>query len=130
MTATITLPAFPIVCPPGRSRFYDEQAFGNSGVIIADPCQFLQVFVMNKGASTLYLQFFDSATVPADATVPTFIPVPVAAGALVQFCPGQGLAQYVLGFPMANGLSWAASTTAGTKTVDSTSSLWVSAQFI
>lgn len=113
---------------------WDSQAYENSDVIKNAPCTLLTAVGSNKGAALLYIMFFDSATVPGNGTVPVLEPVPLPAGATFNLNEqdlsraGQG-APNQNGLTMVNGLSWAASTTPATLTVDSTSSVWLTSTF-
>jgi len=113
---------------------WDSQAYVNSGVIAAAPCTLLTAVGSNKGAAMLYIMFFDSATVPADGAIPVIEPIPLPPGGTFNLNEqdlsraGQG-APNQNGLTMVNGLSWAASTTAATKTVDATSSIWMTSTF-
>lgn len=64
---------------------------------------------MNNNAALRYLQIFDSATVPADTTVPLFS-IPVQPQSAFPF-------SYLRGRPFANGIAWCTSSTFGTKTI-------------
>ena len=113
--------------PNQKPRFYDSQAGANSGIISASPCYVVQANILTVAASgVLYFMLFDSATVPSNGAVPLFAPVKLTGGASanVPFQPSVGTGQYIAAYLTANGLSWAASSTPGTLTVDGTSSLW------
>ena len=104
---------------------YDSQGPTNSDVVSAVPVLWLDAMVSNSGASTLYLMCFDSATVPGNGTLPMRQPVQVAAGGQTYIDLGVPGSDGISGRQTMAGLSWAASTTAITLTIDSTSSLWV-----
>lgn len=115
---------------PGGMSQYDTQAFVNSGVIKASPGGFLGAFGFNKSASTvLYVQFFNSTTVPADTAVPSFTPIAVPPGGSFSLIGTSMVGTQSFGPLMTAGLSWAASTTPATKTVDATNSLWITCQY-
>lgn len=59
---------------------YNAGALAKSAIIKAAPGRAFQINVTNTGGSTEYLQIFDSATVPADASVP-LLSIVVLAGA-------------------------------------------------
>ena len=118
--------------PPWQIVQYDSQAPINSDVVeAASPCIFLDVIALNKGAATLYVMVFDTTSVPANATIPLFQPVPVPAGTQVVFSlndlTGGGT---LVGMKTTNGLCWAASTTVASLTVDATSSLWATIRYL
>ena len=114
----------------GTINQYDTQAFANSGVIDAVPGTFLGCYGFNKSASAiLYVQFFNSTTVPADTAVPSFTPVPLSPGATFTLIGTATVGTQSFGPIMTSGLAWAASTTAATKTVDSSSSVWLTCQY-
>ena len=66
----------------------------------------------NSSGTDRYLQYFNSTTVPADATVPV----------ISSFCPAGGTIadSWAKGRYFSTGISWAWSSTAATKTVGST----------
>ena len=69
----------------------------------------------NGNAATRYLQFFNSATVPADTTVPV----------ITLMCPAGGTiaAEWPKGRYFSNGISWCNSSTQNTKTIGAADSL-------
>jgi hypothetical protein len=109
---------------------YDAQQFGNSDVIAAAPSTLVSLIATNKGNSVLYLQLFDATAVPAGGTVPTVAPIALAAGATVRLQLNDVSGFGFNGFESSNGWCWAASTTAGTLTLDTTSSVWVTARYL
>lgn len=87
-------------------------AAGASGVIIAKPAMVGRVLVANlNAADTWFFQIFDNPTVPADATSPNFVVVAV---------PPQTMLTIPLYQNFALGVSWAASSTMDTKTIEAT----------
>lgn len=73
-------------------------------------------FVFSNGnGATRYLQFFNSTTVPADATVP-FLVFRVATGETLHW-------EFNKGIPFSTGISWCNSSTQNTKTIGSADSL-------
>lgn len=118
------VPGFPVT----KQRTYDSQGGANSGVVFDGPCYFGMAICLSIAASgTLYLMLFDSATVPGGGAIPIFQPIRMtggSAGGPVVFQPCFAAGPYVTAPAMLNGLSWAASTTAASLTLDTTSSLW------
>lgn len=118
--------------PPSWIFEYDAQAYGNSDVVNAGPVSLVWFAATSKSASTLYLMFFDATTVPGNGATPIFLPIPLSTSGLttaqlsMNDVPG-GQRFYALG--CTNGLCWAVSTTAGTLTVDATSSVWVTCRY-
>jgi len=112
---------------------YDSQASVNSDVISASAStHFFSAFGRNKSGATLYLMFFDDALVPINGTAPAWLPVPVPAGSVASIDLTQhayGAQPAILAPIMTNGLSWAASTTPDTLTVDTSNSMWVTARY-
>ena len=106
-----------------------DSGFQDGEVIETTPPILLRVTVTNKGASTLYALVFDAATLPGDGAVPTIAPIAVPTGTTVSVHFNESSGQGFTGLAMTAGLAWCASTTAGTKTVDSTASLWLSARY-
>lgn len=91
-------------------------ALAASLIAKANKGQLIAVAFTNTNVAARYLQVFDSATLPADATVPLFS-IQVAAGA-----------SYVLEFPgfavnMQAGIAVCNSSTAGAKTIGGADSL-------
>ena len=80
--------------------------------------------------AALYLQLFDAAAVPSNATVPSLAPIVLAAGSTVRIALNDQSGNGYDGIAFVNGVCWAASTTAGTLTQDATSSVWVTARYI
>jgi len=80
-----------------------------SQVISATPKNLQEIMCVNTSGSALYVQVFDSATVPADSTTP----------AIVFTVPANSTAGYdnTQGLPFASGIAVCVSTTAHTKTV-------------
>lgn len=97
-------------------------AKSDSGILKAEACRLYKVIAANSHASTtVYLQIFDSATVPANATAPRIPSIPIA--------PGKAIVIDLGSTPLAcvAGLSWASSSTVDTKTITAITSLQVSA---
>lgn len=81
-----------------------------SGVISTVPGRLVSLFAFNSLATTIWLMLFDSSTVPADGASPILTaPLPPSPGAVSYSFPTT--------HPFVRGLSWAVSTTAGTKTL-------------
>jgi hypothetical protein len=114
---------------PGTQLQYDSQGFANSGVVKAAPGGFLGAYGFNNGAATIYVMFFNSTTVPANASIPSMAPIPVPAGGTFSLLNSQTVGGTSFGPPMSVGLSWAGSTTAASLTVDTTNSTWLTCQF-
>jgi hypothetical protein len=106
-----------------------ESGFGDGESISASPVVVQAVSVTNKGASALYFQLFDLATAAGAGAVPVTMPIAVPAGSTVSVDYNAVSGAGFFGFATAAGLAWAASTTAGTLTADSTSSLWTSIRY-
>jgi hypothetical protein len=107
----------------------DSQAGMNSRVIRAAPCTLLRAFITNTGAGTLYFMVFDATTLPSNGTTPRVRPVVLAAGAQASLDMSIVQALGTWGLTLNTGLVWAASTTAGTLTVDTTNSMWATVEF-
>lgn len=91
----------------------DTSAAGEaSSVTKASAGNLYGVTFSNANAATRYLQFFNSTTVPADATVPV----------IVIACPGASTVafEWPKGRPFTTGIAWCGSTSQNTKTVGST----------
>ncbi len=121
--------AMPLLGAPGTITHYDSQASVNSGVAETRSVILLRVLGSNKANSqALYLMVFDSPTVPNNGATPAFQPLQLDVNVIDQRemsfndIPGRGM----YGLPLANGLSYAASTTSDTLTADTTNSVWVS----
>ena len=78
----------------------------------------------NNGASTAFIQFFDSLTVPAEGTAPGMTPLQVAAASPFAWDAGAGGSRV-----FNTGLSWAASSTVATKTIIAGNDIIISCQF-
>lgn len=107
---------------------YDSQGPTNSDVVSVSPVAWLDAMASNSGSSTLYIMFFDATSVPANGTLPVRQPLELATGGQSYIDIGNPGADGISGRPTNNGLCWAASTTPLTLTVDSTSSIWVTAR--
>lgn len=118
----------------GVNRFakhYDSQAFMNSDAITLGPAHLIAFQATNKAtAATLYLQFFDTLGPLTNGAVPIFAPIPLVNVSYIP--PTSQIAsvgsERMLGiYEFTKGMCWAASTSAGTLTLDATASVWVSA---
>lgn len=118
-----------ITSPPRTVTQYDPQAFGNSGVVHAAPCTLLGAFGTNKSTLALFIQFFNSTTVPADTAIPVMAPLEIAAGDCFKLNLTDIGVDGLNGLTLSTGLCWAASTTAGTLTQDATASVWISVRY-
>lgn len=91
---------------------WSDTLAGLSGVIKASAGTFIEADFANTGGTagvTLYLQFFNSTTVPVDGTAPSlFFPIPLALGSKISLRAPRAFS---------TGLSWCASTTIATKTI-------------
>lgn len=89
---------------------YSTTTLSSSGVIKNSPGTIYGIIGINNNANQQYLQIFESASVPADGTVPTlvFILEP-----LDNFSIDFG----VYGFDLDAGISWSNSITLETKTI-------------
>ena len=97
-------------------------AAADSAVISATPIVVTKILAVNSTVTDVWLQLFDSATVPADTTYPRVPAVLV---------PGTGepvAVDFGGGLLCSNGLAWAASSTVATKTITALSCLQVSAE--
>lgn len=93
------------------------------GVISAAPCTAMAVIAANSHATdTVYLQLFDSATVPADLAVPRIPSIPIAAGQTIHLPLGR--------LVCVAGLSWASSSTVADKHVTAKDPLQVSVEIV
>lgn len=98
-----------------------SEAPADEGVISAAPTVAMRIMVANSHPTdTVYLQVFDSDTVPIDGTSPR-IPS-------VQLVAGQTEVLWLDGLTCSTGLSWASSSTVATKTVTAITPLQVSAE--
>ena len=98
-------------------------AANDSGVIKNGACKVGRVMAANSHATiTYYLQLFDLAAVPADATAPRLPSIPLP--------PGQTVCLDLGGATFANGLVWSDSTTVATKTIAATTPIQVSAEIL
>jgi hypothetical protein len=95
-------------------------ASADSGVLSAAAATVRQVRVTNTSAAAVYLLLFDTAAVPADGVAPRLPAIMVY--------PGEDRAMYLGGLACANGLCWASSSTANTKTITATTPLQVAAE--
>lgn len=97
---------------------YNSSAAEASKVVKATPGKLFLVACSNGTASTVYLQVFNSTTVPADATVPVLV-VP---------CPANGVGEIDLseydGHAFSTGIAICGSTTQNTKTLGGASFLF------
>lgn len=62
------------------STFVGSSALEKSHVASAVPCNLRSAKALNTSVSTVYLMIFDSATLPANGTAPSRIPIPIASG--------------------------------------------------
>lgn len=97
----------------------DSTSYESSHVISASSATLLGCMGYNSKASTQYILFFNSATVPADATAPTISAI--AVGASSSFAVDFG----VYGRPFSTGIAVSNSSTANTKTIGS-ADVWFS----
>ena len=101
----------------GADDYYASSAVEASAVASADPAYLYSALIYNNNASTRYFQLFDSATVPADSTVP-ILTVAVPAGSTGAFDFGDA------GIPFFSGIAVCNSSTDVTKTVGAADSLF------
>lgn len=64
----------------GTDIFKNSAAWEKSNILKASHGHLVGLMVSNSGASDCWIQIFDSATLPADATVPSTAPFMVKAG--------------------------------------------------
>jgi hypothetical protein len=102
----------------------DSQARANSGVVSTVATVLLSCLASNKGATQLYLMFFDATTLPANATVPLFQSIPIPAAGQISSDLTVTMSDFLAGVQTQAGLVWAASTTQDTLTVDTSTSTW------
>lgn len=86
-------------------------------VASAVPAGFVQVLGSNEGVNSLWFMLFDSASLASNGNEPRYA-FKVPAGASFAFELGRARA-------MVNGIAWAASSTAGTLTIDATATFRV-----
>jgi hypothetical protein len=105
---------------PGTWTPATAAAPDDEGIITAAATTLRAFMVANSGANASFIQIFDSATVPVDTTEPRIASVWLAAGqtAVVQLGA----------LALANGLSWASSSTANVKTVTAHNEVQLSAE--
>lgn len=104
---------------------WDPQAGSNSGIVRAAPGTLLRVTWSNIGATPLWLMFFDAATVPSGGAIPMIAPLAMAGTSSGDLNFEDRIMHGALcGVDCATGISWAASTTAATLTIDTSSSTW------
>ena len=84
-------------------------------VVVASPAKLFKINALNTNAAARWIQIFDAAAMPADATVP-LISIPVGIGAAVS-------ESWPDGRPFKNGICICNSTTAATKTIGAADSL-------
>lgn len=102
---------------------YSSDLLLDKDIVYASPVIVREIRLTNAAAATRYAQFFDATAVPADGSVPTLIPVAVAAGATLSYSfPGGG--RY-----FRNGFCWCSSSTQGTKTLAG-ADFWVEVDFV
>lgn len=99
------------------------------GVIVNDgPVRLIRLLITNKDAVQYYIQLFDSATLPADTTVPDAAPIVAQAGP-ISFSSDYGAQNEHGGRSFTKGLAWCVSSTFGTKTIVAAANVWVEAQW-
>lgn len=99
-------------------------SYAASGVITAGPAFLNGCLFYSKNASTVYLQFFNSTTVPSDGTAPAITSISIASNTNGAWDAGASGARY-----FSTGLSWAASSTINTKTVIGSTDVLLSCQY-
>lgn len=101
---------------------YKPTAVAASGVITTQPSTLIGIWARNTSANTRYLFLFDSATVPADGSVPTGgQPIELEAGTSAALVPPGGM-------QFDSGIAWCTSSTDNTKTV-AAAEMWVTATY-
>lgn len=110
--------------PARTTRTWDSQGVATGGAVASGEFRLLYVAGVNNSGSTRYIQFFDATSVPADAAVPKYAPIAVAAG--LSFVLD---ASTCGGLPFATGISWASSSTLATKTITGAADVWLTATF-
>jgi hypothetical protein len=96
---------------------YSSAALEASKIVKASKGILVGLAWTNTNGATRYLQVFDSATLPADATIPMMI-FPLATGqTMVLTVPGVGI-------PFQNGIVVCNSSTMATKTIGAADSLF------
>lgn len=63
-----------------RGKVSGSGAAAGALQVSARACTLLRFYVTNTSASTIYVQFHDIASTPADATTPAFPSIPIPAG--------------------------------------------------
>jgi hypothetical protein len=95
---------------PLQSSYYQTTAVAASGVATTVDSHFLGIHGYNNNASAQFIQLYDSATVPADTTIPK----------IVFNAPGNSNFFFDVntrGIRFQNGISWSNSSTLATKTI-------------
>lgn len=69
-----------LVMSQSPATFVGSSALEKSHVASATPCNLRSAKALNTSASTVYMMVFDSATLPANGTAPSRIPIPIASG--------------------------------------------------
>jgi hypothetical protein len=96
-----------------------NQAYGKGLQVATKSGNLKSIRVHNKSASTIYLQYFDSASTAAEGAVPSACPIPIVAG---------GYYESDSRFDFVSGLYACGSSTAATKTIIVADDLWITAQ--
>lgn len=107
---------------PRKLMAYDSAAFEASAIIKRSPGELINISGYNKNAAKRYILIFNSATVPADASIPLMV-IPV---------DGQNTFSWESGtYPkkFTNGITVCISTTDSVKTIGSTDALF-NAQYL
>jgi hypothetical protein len=106
---------------------FDSQAFANSGVVVATPCQLKKLVVTNSKASLLYCFLFDGSS--ASGT-PKIAPIAVPATTTVVVDLSTDWGSHGIDAPaFTSAVFWAASTAAAFSQ-DSSSSMWLTARYL
>jgi hypothetical protein len=107
---------------PGRNTH--SAAYEKSLIVSTAPCVVRRATAVNKSVSAVWLFICDSATLPANGTVPTRTPIPVAAGSV------NGDDWYGAGSRFANGCTLALSSTLATLTLIAGDDGWFDSEIV
>jgi hypothetical protein len=114
---------------PGTIHQYDSGFQNGEAIQTTYAPAVYSIVATNKSAGTLYAMLWDAATLPTDGTAPTIVPIAVPAGATIAVQFNEQSGDEYSGLQMSAGLAWCGSSTASTKTIDTTSSLWLAVRY-
>lgn len=102
---------------------YNSNGLLDGEAVSTVPAIVKEIRVTNATAATRYVQLFNATALPADATVPDMIPVPIIGGATMSISFPEG--RY-----FGTGLCWCSSTTQATKTIGGASDFWMEIDYV